>query len=232
MKLLVVEDHRALVASLFAYFEPRGHALDAAPDGASGLRLVAAHDYDAVILDWMMPRLDGEAFLRELRETLRKDVPVLMLTARERTEDKVHALRVGADDYLAKPFELIELEARLEALVRRARRQVAAVRLQVADLSLDLSTSQVQRAGEPIELHTASRQLLEELMRASPAVVPRERLERVIWGDSSPDHDLLRSHIHLLRRAIDGPFSHKLLQTVPRIGYRLSAGTERVDDVR
>lgn len=232
MRLLVVEDHRALVANLFAYFEPRGHELDAAPDGASGLRLVAAHDYDAVILDWMLPRLDGEAFLRELRGTLRKDVPVLMLTARERIEDKVHALRAGADDYLVKPFELIELDARLEALIRRARRQVAAVRLQVADLSLDLSTSQVQRAGLPVDLHTASRQLLEELMRASPAVVRRERLEQVIWGDAAPDHDLLRSHIHLLRRAIDGPFEHKLLQTVPRIGYRLSASTERVDDAR
>lgn len=180
MRFLVVEDHRSLVANLFAYFEPRKHELDAAPDGASGLRLVAAHDYDAVILDWMLPRLDGEAFLRELRGTLRKDVPVLMLTARERTEDKVHALRADADDYLANPFELIELEARLEALVRRARRQVAAVRLQVADLSLDLATSEVQRVGRPIELHTASRQLLEELMRASPVLVRRERLEQAI----------------------------------------------------
>lgn len=232
MKFLVVEDHRSLVANLFAYFEPRGHELDAAPDGVSGLRLVTAHDYDAVVLDWMLPRLDGEAFLRELRGTLRKDVPVLMLTARERTEDKVLALRAGADDYLPKPFELIELEARLEALVRRARRQVAATRLWVADLSLDLATSEVQRAGSPIELHTASRRLLEELLRAAPAVVSRERLERTLWGDAAPDHDLLRSHIHVLRRAIDGPFERKLLQTVPRIGYRLAASTEPPDDTR
>ena len=232
MKLLVVEDHRPLVANLFAYFESRGHTLDAAPDGVSGLRLAATYDYDAIILDWMLPRLDGEGFLRELRGGLRKEVPVLMLTARERTEDKVHALRTGADDYLPKPFELIELEARLEALVRRARRQVAAVRLVLADLSLDLATSEVQRAGRVIELNTSARRLLEELLRAAPAVVTRERLEQSIWGDALPDRDLLRSHVHLLRRAIDGPFQQKLLRTVPRIGYRLAANGDPANDLR
>lgn len=229
MKLLVVEDSHRLVANLFAFFEARGHALDAAPDGATGLRLAAENTYDAIVLDWTLPRMDGAQLLQALRQRVRKDVPVLMLTARERTEDKVEALRAGADDYLVKPFELAELEARLLAQVRRARGQVTAARLQVADLSLDLTTAQVQRAGQPILLQPACRRLLEELMRASPALVPRERLEEVLWGDALPNRDLLRSQIHVLRRTIDAPFALKLLHTVPRVGYRLATQPELGD---
>lgn len=222
MKLLIVEDNVRLVANLFAYFEARGHVVDAAPDGATGLRLATENSYDAVVLDWMLPRLDGMQLLRSLRREVRKDMPVLMLTARERTEDKVEALRAGADDYLVKPFDLAELEARLEAQVRRASGKVTSGRLQVSDLTLDIATAQVERNGQVITLQPACRRLLEELMRASPAVVARERLEEVLWGDTPPDRDLLRSQIHVLRRAIDAPCALKLLHTVPRVGYRLA----------
>ena len=229
MKLLIVEDNHRLVANLFAYFEARGHTLDAAPDGVTGLRLAAENDYDAIVLDWMLPRMDGAELLQALRQQVRNDVPVLMLTARERTDDKIEALRAGADDYLVKPFDLAELEARLEAQVRRARGQVIAACLQVADLVLDLSTAQVQRAGQSIALQPACRRLLEELMRAAPAVVSRERLEEAVWGDALPDRDLLRSQMHVLRRAIDGPFALKLLHTVPRTGYRIATQPESED---
>lgn len=229
IKLLIVEDNHRLVASLFTYFEARGHTLDAAPDGVTGLRLAAENDYDAIVLDWMLPRMNGADVVQAVREQLRKTVPVLMLTARERTDDKVHALRAGADDYLVKPFELAELEARLEAQVRRARGQVAATVLQVADLVLDLTTAQVRRAGQPITMPPACRRLLEELMRASPAMVSRERLEQAVWGDALPDRDLLRSQMHVLRRAIDGPFERKLLHTVPRTGYRIATTQDESD---
>ncbi|MDE2120275.1 MAG: response regulator transcription factor [Betaproteobacteria bacterium] len=223
MKLLVVEDNHALVANLFAYFEARGHVLDAAPDGATGLRLATDNHYDAIVLDWALPRMEGVRVLRELRQSVRKDVPVLMLTAKGETADKVEALRAGADDYLVKPFDLAELEARLLAQVRRANGRVTDARLQVCDLVLDLRKAEVTRAGRPISLQPATRRLLEVLMRASPALVPRDRLEDALWGDDPPDRDLLRSQMHLLRRAIDTPFSSKLLHTVARVGYRLAA---------
>ena len=223
MKLLVVEDNHQLVANLFAYFEARGHVMDAAPDGVTGLRLAAANHYDAIVLDWMLPRMDGVRLLQALRQSVRKEVPVLMLTAKGETADKIEALRAGADDYLVKPFDLAELEARLLAQVRRARGEVTEARLQVCDLVLDLSTAEVSRGGQPIALQPATRRLLEVLMRASPALVPRERLEEVLWGDDRPGRDLLRSQMHVLRRAIDAPFSRKLLHTMPRLGYRLAA---------
>ncbi len=223
MKLLVVEDNHALVANLFAYFEARGHVLDAAPDGVTGLRLAADNRYDAVVLDWMLPRMDGVSLLQALRHSVGKDVPVLMLTARAETADKVEALHIGADDYLVKPFDLAELEARLLAQVRRASGRVADTRLQVCDLVLDLRKAEVTRGDRSISLQPATRRLLEVLMRASPALVPRDRLEDALWGDDPPDRDLLRSQMHLLRRAIDAPFSCKLLHTVARVGYRLAA---------
>jgi DNA-binding response OmpR family regulator len=222
MRILIIEDNRRLVANLFDYFEPRGHKLDAAPDGLSGLHLATAQDHDVVVLDWMLPRMDGAEVLRRLREDARSDVPVIMLTARNDLPDKVAGFRAGADDYLTKPFELAELEVRLEALTARARGRGAVRELRVGDLSLDLHTHEVERAGKTIHLYPACRTLLRILMQASPAAVTRERLEEALWGDHPPQNDLLRSHIYDLRRAIDGDFSTKLIQTLPRVGYRIA----------
>jgi DNA-binding response OmpR family regulator len=223
MRLLVIEDNRNLVANLFDYFEPRGHALDAAPDGITGLHLATTQVFDAVLLDWMLPRMDGREVLRRLRTEHASSVPVIMLTARDELPDKVDGFRTGADDYLTKPFAMQELEVRLEALLARAsgrnRRRV----LQVADLSLDLSTLEATRAGRPLHLYPACRKLLEVLMQASPAAVTRQRLEYALWGEEPPDGDMLRSHIYELRRSVDGPFDTKLIQTLPRVGYRLHA---------
>ena len=226
MRLLVVEDNRELVANLFRYFEARGYVLDAAPDGVVGLHLATTQHYDAVVLDWMLPRLDGVEFVRRLRGEHGSDVPVIMLTARGEVADRVQGLRAGADDYLVKPFALVELEARLEALharsVARARRRV----LQVHDLRFDLDTQEVRRGDASLHLYPACRKLLELLMRASPAAVPREELERALWGEDAPDRDMLRSHVYDLRRAIDGPFEPKLLHTLPRLGYRLALAAD------
>lgn len=236
MRLLIVEDNRNLVANLFDYFEARGHALDAAPDGITGLHLATTQHYDAVVLDWMLPRMDGPEVLRKLREAHNgdkhaanlhaADVPVIMLTARDELPDKIAGFRAGADDYLTKPFALPELEVRLEALVARAKGRGRARVLEVQDLRLDLATLEVSRAGKPLHLYPACRKLLEVLMQASPGAVTRERLEYALWGDSPPDGDMLRSHIYELRRSVDGPFPIKLIQTLPRVGYRLATHAE------
>ena len=215
MRLLVIEDNRNLIANLFDYFEARGHTLDVAPDGITGLHLAGTQSYDAILLDWMLPRLEGPEVLRKLREEFRSEVPVIMLTARDELPD----------DYLTKPFALPELEVRLEAVLARTHGRNPRKVLEVHDLQLDMSTFEAQRAGQVLHLYPACRKLLEVLMRASPAAVTRDQLEYALWGDEPPDGDMLRSHIYELRRAVDGPFEQKLLQTLPRVGYRLSAPT-------
>src|SRR5687767_8702692 len=222
MRLLVIEDNRSLVANLFEYFEARGHTLDAAPDGVTGLHLATTQVYDVVVLDWMLPRMDGREVLRRLRTDTNAATPVIMLTARDELPDKIAGFRAGADDYLTKPFALPELEVRLEALVARAAGRGRSRVLAVADLRYDLTTLDVTRGGRALHLYPACRKLLEVLMKASPAAVTRERLEQALWGDEPPDGDMLRSHVYELRRSVDGPFAVKLIHTLPRIGYRLA----------
>ena len=222
MRLLVIEDDPSQVANLFSYFETRGAQLDAAPDGVVGLHLAQTQNYDVIVLDWMMPRMEGP----EVLETLRARgvaTPVLMLTARDQLPDKLVGFRAGADDYLIKPFDLPELEMRLAALIARARGQVAMRELRVGDLHFDLSTLEVRRGDHLLHLFPASRKLLRVLMTASPAAVSRQQLEYALWGDEPPDGDMLRSHIYELRRSVDGDHPIKLIQTLPRLGYRIVA---------
>lgn len=221
MRVLVVDDNRDLVAMLFEYLEARGHTLDAAPDGFTGRHLASSQSYDAIVLDWMLPRLEGPEVLRQLRAE-GCDTPVLMLTARDELPDKIIGFRAGADDYLTKPFDLPELEVRLEALVIRATGRRHRKVLQIADLKYDVTTLEVTRGSQVLHLYPAGRKLLEILMQASPAAVTRERLEHALWGDERPDGDMLRSHIYELRRSVDGDRPHKLIQTLPRVGYRLA----------
>lgn len=222
MRLLVIEDNRSLVANLFDYFEARGHTLDAAPDGITGLHLATTQTYDAIVLDWMLPRMEGPEVLRRLREDHGSEVPVIMLTARDELPDKIAGFRAGADDYLTKPFALPELEVRLDALMARVHGRQRSRVLEVHDLRLDLGTLEATRAGKLLHLYPACRKLLETLMKASPAAVTRQQLEYALWGDDPPDGDMLRSHVYELRRSVDGPFPVKLIQTLPRTGYRLA----------
>lgn len=221
MRILIIEDNRGLVANLFAFFERRGERVDVAPDGLTGLQLARSHDYDVLLLDWGLPRMDGHQVLTQLRAEGR-DVPILMLTARDEQPDKIAGFRAGADDYLTKPFDLEELHLRLQALMARATGRGRVKTLRVADLTLNLSTHEAARAGAALHLYPAGKRILEVLMLASPAVVPRERLEEALWGDEPPDRNLLRSHIYELRRSVDGPFPNKLIHTVARIGYRIA----------
>jgi len=218
MRLLIVEDNSDILSNIIDYFEAAGAVVDSARNGPGGLHLALTEHYDLIVLDIMLPGMDGYQVCRSLREG-GCQVPVIMLTARDALDDRLQGLRSGADDYLVKPFALAELEARAQAVLRRTRG--ASQRLQVADLILDLDTWRASRAGQPLRLNPACLKLLEVLMRKSPGVVRREALETALWGDDPPASDSLRSHLHLLRQAVDKPFPRPLLHTVHGVGYRL-----------
>jgi DNA-binding response OmpR family regulator len=220
--VLLIEDHRDIAESIVDFLEPRGFTVDCAADGITGMHLAVTHAYDVIVLDVMLPGADGLVVCRKLREEARRDTPILMLTARDTLEDKITGLEAGADDYLVKPFEIRELEARMRTLVRRHRGVVAPETYQVADLSLDVATQQVTRSGRTLVLTPIGFRLLTALMRASPRVVSRAELERQVWGEVPPDSDALRSHLYSLRKAIDRPFDRPLLHTVSARGYRLA----------
>lgn len=220
--VLLVEDNHDIAAMLCEHLEQEGHEVDYAADGVTGLHLAVTGQFDAIILDLMLPGMDGLDLCRKYRQEAGGDTPILMLTARDTLEDKVAGLDAGADDYLVKPFELPELDARLRALLRRAGGEVAATSLKVGDLEFDTGTLQVKRAGQAITLTPIGMKLLMALMKASPRVLDRRTLEREAWGDIVPDSDALRSHLYNLRKAIDKPFDRPLLQNVTGMGYRLA----------
>jgi DNA-binding response OmpR family regulator len=223
LKILVVEDNPDLAANLVDYLEVRGYVVDTANDGLSGLHLAGTQAFDVILLDLILPGLDGITLCRHLREQIGKATPILMLTARDTLDDKVKGLEAGADDYLIKPFALREVVARIEALARRSQSTVVPQTLRVDDLLFDPATFTVSRAGQAIELPPIPLRLLESLMRASPRVLKREELERAVWGDAPPDSDALRTHLHCLRAAIDKPFNRPLLHTLRGIGWQLAA---------
>jgi len=221
MHLLLIEDNLDLSANVGEFLESRGNTVDYARDGNQGLQLAASEGYDAVILDLGLPGLDGLTICRRLRDTARRDIPIVMLTARDTEADKLSGFDAGADDYVTKPFSLLELQARLKALVRRASGSRGV--LQVADLTFDLRTLLIRRGSRPITLAPTGMRILEQLMRASPGVVTREQIERTVWGDDPPGTDAaLRGHILIIRGAVDSETEPKLLHTMHGIGYRLA----------
>ncbi len=222
LHILVIEDNPDLAANVCDFLEAKGHVVDVAGDGITGLHLAVTGDFDAIVLDIVLPGMDGFTLCRKFREEARRATPVLMLTARDALDDRVAGLECGADDYVLKPFALRELEARLKALVRRASSEMTQAVLRVGNLEFDPAQLQVRRGSRAISLPPIPLKLLETLMHASPRVVRREELERAIWGDAPPDSDALRSHMHTLRTAIDGPDEPALVHTQRGIGYRIA----------
>lgn len=223
ISVLIVEDNRDLAANMTDYLEAKGYLVDVAMDGVTGLHLAVTQPHDVIILDLMLPGIDGLTVCRRLRQDAQSAVPVLMLTARATLDDKAAGFGEGADDYLVKPFELRELDLRLRALTRRARTRENQRLLSVADLVFDLDTLTVQRAGQPVTLPVVALKILELLMKRAPSVIRRRDIEQAVWGDSPPDSDALRVHIHTLRSAIDPPGLPPLLHTLRGVGYQLKA---------
>jgi len=223
LHILVIEDNPDLAANVCDFLEAKGHVADSAGDGITGLHLAITKNYDAIVLDIILPGMDGLTLCKKFREEAKRNTPVLMLTARDALDDRVAGLECGADDYVLKPFALRELEARLKALVRRSKSEVTSSVLHVADLAFDPALIEVRRGERVISLPPIPLKLLETLMRASPRVIKREELERAVWGDAPPDSDALRSHMHTVRTAVDRPDEPSLIHTLRGIGYRIAA---------
>ena len=225
--LLLVEDNEDILANLYAFLEPLGYELDCARNGRTGLAMAIDQHFDCIVLDIMLPGIDGISLCRELRDKHHKLTPIIMLTARDAVADRVQGLEAGADDYLVKPFALKELEARIRALLRRGRMSSGnsadgGAVWTYADLTFNSGEHWAERQGRRLRLSPTGFRILDELMRVAPGLVRREDLEHALWGDDPPEGSSLRTHIHELRRELDKPFAESLLHTVPHVGYRLS----------
>ncbi len=220
MRILVVEDDSQQAAFLTKALQEIGAVVDHASDGREGLFLAAGNEYDLLVLDRMLPQLDGLTIIRTLRAS-GNQTPVLILSALGDVDDRVDGLRAGGDDYLVKPFAFSELHARIEALMRRAAPGDAPeVRLRVADLELDLLTREVQRGGQAITLQPREFRLLEYLMRHAGQVVTRTMLLEHVWDyHFDPQTNVIDVHISRLRAKIDKDFARPLLHTVRGAGY-------------
>lgn len=221
LSVLLVEDHRQLAQTVVEFLEQEGALVDYASDTTLARTLVQEHHYDILVLDVMLPGEDGYSFCQYLRKELALDTPVIFMTARDQLDDKLEGFARGGDDYIVKPFALPELVARVQALVRRERREVAPNMLTVADLQLDPARQEVRREGQILKLSPTAFRILRILMRESPKVVSREQLEHELWGDLVPDSDALRSHLYNLRKAVDKPFENALLETLPGVGFSI-----------
>ena len=221
VRVLIVEDNRDICENIAEYLEKHSYVVDFAFDGISAMYLALTNPFDAIVLDLMLPGMDGLSFCKKLRADAKVETPVLMLTARDTLDDKLKGFEAGADDYLVKPFALQELHARLQALYKRSHGKTDNL-LTVGDLTMNRSTLQVHRAGQRINLTPTGMRLLQRLMEEAPSVVARDDLETLLWADERPDGDALRSHLYKLRQAIDRPFDSPLIHTVHRIGYRIA----------
>ncbi len=224
MHILVVEDEQRLAFLLRRVLLEERHTVDLAYDGQTGLDLALSDTYDVVILDVMLPGLDGLEVCRQMRAE-RIMTPVLMLTARGAVEDRVVGLNVGADDYLVKPFAMEELLARINALLRRRDRRFDEIpQLSAVDLTLDLVRHEARRAGRVIELTAKEFALLEYLMRHPGQVVTRTQIIDAVWRyDLEALSNVVDIYIHYLREKIDHGFSHALIKTVRGMGYKIEA---------
>lgn len=219
-KILLVEDNREIAGILFDYFESLGMELDYADNGELGLQLALEGNFDMIILDLMLPRMDGLTVCNKLRDA-GDATPVLMLTALDNREDMLAGFNHGADDYLTKPFDLDILEARMHALIKRYRGKTASTKITVGPLLIDQKTRQAYREDKPLALNPTTYTILEMLAVRAPEVVSRQEITEQLWQESEPNNDVLRSHIYQLRIQLDKPFATAMLVTVPKCGFRL-----------
>lgn len=220
LRILLVEDNPALRSNIVAMLSAHGHLVDCASDGLAGLQLALELRPDVLVLDLALPGLDGLRVCQQLRERADRHLPILMLTARDSLDDKLRGFAAGADDYLAKPFAEAELLARCLALSQRHRVGVNHI-LSIGSLTIDRRSSSASRAGVELVLHRTSYRILLELAESWPRTLTRSALIERLWGEDPPESDPLRSHLYLLRQALDKPFDKAMLETVHGVGFRL-----------
>ena len=222
MKILVVEDEHLIATSIKKGLEQEHYVVDLAFDGEEGLDLASSGDYDLVLLDLMLPKMDGLKVCRQLRKD-EIHTPILMLTAKSQLEDKVVGIDSGADDYLTKPFAFEELLARVRALARRPQNTATAEILKVGDLSLNISTYEVLRNGKNISLSSKEYSLLECLMRHAGQILSKDQLIQHVWSyESDILPNTVEVYIRNLRLKIDKNYSQKLIKTIRCFGYKIS----------
>jgi len=223
MRVMIAEDDTALASFVRKGLEAEHYAVDSTADGEQARAMASELDYDLLILDLNLPRLDGVAVLRYLR-TRKPSVPILILTGRTRVEERVRCLDLGADDYLGKPFSFSELSARIRALLRRSHLPAESV-LMVDDLRLDRVERRVERAGRRIELTSKEFALLEYLMRNAGRRITRAMIIEHVWNLSfDTATNVVDVYVNYLRRKVDDGFSRRLIHTIRGVGYELSAG--------
>src|ERR687890_409794 len=221
MHILVVEDERKVASFIKRGLEAASYSVDVEHDGAAGLKRLLDHDYDLIILDVMLPRLDGLSLMKEIRQR-QINIPVLLLTARVTVADKVIGLDLGADDYLTKPFVFEELLARVRALTRRPG-QAESAQIQTDGLTIDLLSRHAWRGDQRIELSTREFALLEYFMRHSGQVLSRQQILSAIWDyDFEPASNVVDVYVRHLRNKVDPPGGPSLIQTVRGAGYRFN----------
>ena len=219
-RVLIVEDEATIARNCVTFLEMQGYSVDTAHDGAAAITRLASDTFDVVVLDLGLPRLDGKRVLDHMRRELSLATPVLILTARDELDSKLACFALGADDYLAKPFSLAELEARVAALHRRATGAIVEDVAVTGTLRLDRRTRSVSVQGVPVRLAPRPMRILDCLLRDPGRVVTRSELESLLWPDGDRESDVLRSQIHLLRRAL-ADAGYNGLETVHGVGYRL-----------
>src|SRR5579872_4450027 len=223
MHILVIEDERRLANLIRRALEEDAHVVDISNEGAEGLEFAQSKDYELIVLDLMLPQIDGLEIARRLREQ-GKDTRILMLTARDAVEDRVLGLEAGADDYLVKPFSFAELLARVKALSRRQIQPQVDEELTAGDLVLDLSKHEARRDGKRIDLTAKEFQLLEYLMRNAGNVLTRTQILDHVWGYNFDSFsNVVDIYVHYLRNKIDRDFSEPLIRTIRGVGYSLRA---------
>jgi DNA-binding response OmpR family regulator len=220
MKILLVEDHQEIAGIIFDFFEIKGFQLDYARDGLQGFELASNNHYDVIILDVMLPHLDGLSVCQKLRKH-GIDTPILMLTARDSNNDILDGFEHGADDYLVKPFDLNILAARLNALYKRKSGNAATKAITFSNLTLDLASRTLRRNECTFQLNQTLFTIMKTLMLRAPDIASRDEIINQVWQDDSPEDDILRHHIYQLRSQIDKPFKHAYIHTIPKVGYQL-----------
>ncbi len=223
MRILLVEDDLNIASFILKGLKEAGFAVDYAANGEDGLHLVLNEPYDAAIIDIMLPKLDGLTLIEELRRK-KINTPVIILSAKRSVDDRIKGLQTGGDDYLTKPFSFSELLARVEALIRRATRTTEPSRLHVGDLSIDLLTREIERAGKKIDLQPREFALLEYLMRSAGRVVSKTMILEHVWDyNFDPQTNVVDVLVCRLRDKVDRDFMEKMIHTIRGVGYVLKA---------
>ena len=219
--ILLIEDNQDIAGNIADFMLEKGHSMDFATNGKQGLSLSLSQYYDLIILDLMLPDMDGLTVCQKIRQQSDRHIPILMLTARDTLEDKIQGFEQGADDYLTKPFALQELNMRCQALSKRTQLNTEHI-IQLGELSIDRAQKTVQRSGVNIELKQMPFNILCILAEAHPRIVPKSELCQRLWGDDPTESDALRSHIYQLRQHLDKPFETAVLKTTHGVGFSLA----------